>query len=221
MPSPYHLIDAVFGGKVSARLLELLQTATAQRWSATEDFVDGIELLGAQAAFAAAEEAGSLDDVEDELFRFARIIDNAPDLRYALGDSALPVDAKQALIRSLLADKVAPMTLLLVDTVVAAPRGRPVDRAVDGLATAAAARRQREIAVVTSAIAPHRRPARPAHCGARSRSRSGRRLQTRIDPSIEVASSSASASSCSTARYACALPRPAPDSPASPVQTLT
>ena len=39
------------------------------RWSAPRDLVDALELLAVEALVAAAEQAGRLDDVEDELFR--------------------------------------------------------------------------------------------------------------------------------------------------------
>ncbi len=179
-----NLVDAVFGSKVAPALLALLQTVTAQRWSAAEDLVDAVELLGAEAAFADADADGSLDDVEDELFRFARIVDGAPELRYALADADLPLPARQQLIRTLLAAKVSPVTLLLVDAVVAAPRGRPVDRAVDALAAAAAARRDREIAVVTSAVvlSDDQRDGLATALGRVLGS--GVRLQTRVDPDL-------------------------------------
>lgn len=178
------LVDAVFGGKVPAELLGLLQTVAAERWSSTEDLVDGVELLGARAAFTMAEADGSLDDVEDELFRFARIVDATPDLRTALGDPSLPREAKHELIGRLLEGKASDVTVLLVDAVVAAPRGRPVDRAVDALADAAAARREREIAVVTSAVVltdDQREQLTEALARALGR---GVRLQTGLDPSI-------------------------------------
>jgi F-type H+-transporting ATPase subunit delta len=146
------LADTVFRGKVDDAVLDLIGVVTAERWSQTEDLVDGVEALGAQAAFTAAERDGTLDDTEDELFRFARIVDGAPELRAALGDAGTPVEAKQRLVRALLEDKVADVTLLLIDHVVAAPRGRPTDRAIDDLAAQAAARKQRVIAVVTSAV---------------------------------------------------------------------
>jgi len=146
------LADAVFRGKVDDAVLDLIGVVTGGRWSQTDDLVDGVEALGAQAAFTAAERDSTLDDTEDELFRFARIVDGAPELRAALSDAGTPVDVKQRLVRALLDGKVGEVTLLLIDHVVAAPRGRPTDRAIDDLAAQAAARKQRVIAVVTSAV---------------------------------------------------------------------
>jgi F-type H+-transporting ATPase subunit delta len=146
------LLDAVFTRAVDAPVLELLHHIVGERWSSSIDLVDGIEALGADAAFVAADHDGTLDSVEDELFRFARIIDGAPALRAAFANAALPVDHKRELARTLLSEKVAPTTLRLVDSVLLAPRGRPIDIAIDALAARAAGRRERQIAVVRVAV---------------------------------------------------------------------
>ena len=44
------------------------------RWSQSRDLVDSLEELANIAELTAAQQAGSLDDVEDELFRFGRIV---------------------------------------------------------------------------------------------------------------------------------------------------
>ena len=52
------------------------------------DLADAAEQLGVLATAAAAEGAGNLDDVEDELFRFGRIVSGEPDCSPALADPA-------------------------------------------------------------------------------------------------------------------------------------
>ncbi|MEN0072242.1 MAG: Helicase associated domain protein, partial [Propionicimonas sp.] len=49
--------------------------ASALRWSSTGALVDGIERAGVRAEVLTAESAGLLDEVEDELFRFARVVE--------------------------------------------------------------------------------------------------------------------------------------------------
>ena len=51
----------------------------SSRWSRGRDLADALETLGALAGFAAAERAGTLDSVEDELFRFGRTLDAQPE----------------------------------------------------------------------------------------------------------------------------------------------
>ncbi len=53
-----------------------------------------------------AEQVDVLDEVEDELFRFGRILDREPALRRALTDPSLPADRKTELLAALLGDKV-------------------------------------------------------------------------------------------------------------------
>jgi F-type H+-transporting ATPase subunit delta len=146
------LLNTLLGERLSPVPLDILRGVVASRWSASSDLVDAIEALGAQAAFEQASRSDSLDEVEDELFRFARIIDRATGLRVALSDPAFPVENKRDLVRNLLTGKVSPVTEALVEAVVLAPRGRAADQAIDELAVQAAARRQRQIAVVRVAI---------------------------------------------------------------------
>jgi F-type H+-transporting ATPase subunit delta len=50
------LADEVFTGKVSADVLAVLTEAVRRRWSRPRDLVEALELLGAQALFAYAED---------------------------------------------------------------------------------------------------------------------------------------------------------------------
>ena len=67
-----------------------------------------------------------LESMEDELFRFARIVQSTPGLRGALVDRDLSVEARQALATQLLEGKVLPGTLDLVRYVVAGGRARDI-----------------------------------------------------------------------------------------------
>jgi F-type H+-transporting ATPase subunit delta len=100
------------------------------------------------ATAAAAESEGQLDDLEDELFRFGRIVGTAPELRSALSDPKLPADGKRGLLDTLLAGKVTPAALRLITQAAVYPRGRSLDATLDEYARLAAAWRQRLIAVV-------------------------------------------------------------------------
>ena len=100
----------------------------------------------------AAEAEDGLDDLEDGLFRFGRVVSANPDLRAALADPSLPADGKRELLRTLLDGKVTPVTLALISQMVAHPRGRPLSVALDMCAEAAARRRQQLIAFVRTAV---------------------------------------------------------------------
>ena len=118
--------------------------AAEGHWATSGDMVDAIEELAIEAMVLAAEADGSLDDLEDGLFRFGRVIAGQPDLRAALADPSLPADGKQGLLNTLLDGKVTPVTLRLISQVVLHPRGRPLVAGLD-LAAAIAARRREQL----------------------------------------------------------------------------
>ena len=126
--------------------------AAEARWATPGDMVDAIEQLAIEAMVLAAEADGALDDLEDELFRFGRVVTGQPDLRAALADVSLPAERKQALLSALLDGKVTPVTLRLITQVVLHPRGRSLAAALDLCAGIAARRREQLIAVVRSAV---------------------------------------------------------------------
>ena len=121
------LARGVFADKVGASALDVLAWAVRARWSGSRDLADAIELLAVDALMAAAEKAGRLETVEDELFRLGRIVAGAPELRSALTDQSAPVESRSALIEGLLEGKVTDETRRLVVQAVTAPRGRTFD----------------------------------------------------------------------------------------------
>ncbi len=143
---------ALLHGKVTQRTEALVVAAAEARWATPGDMMDAIEQLAIEAMVLAAEADGSLDELEDGLFRFGRVVAGQPDLRAALTDPSLPADRKQALLGALLDGKVTPVTLRLISQVVLHPRGRSLTVALDLCAAIAARRREQLIAVVHSAI---------------------------------------------------------------------
>ena len=65
-----------------------------------------------------------LEEVEDELFRFARTVESTPALRDVLVDRDRPLAVRQGVADQLLTGKVHPATLRLVDYAVAGGRPR-------------------------------------------------------------------------------------------------
>lgn len=88
-----------------------------------------LEARARVAGFAAAVfeplATGELEEVEDELFRFSRTVAATPALRAALSDRDLPVPVRQDVVHQLVADKVRPATLRLIDYAISG--GRPRD----------------------------------------------------------------------------------------------
>ena len=134
-------------GKVSAETEDLVAEAAAARWASPGDMADGIEQLAIEALTLAAQFGGTLDDLEDDLFRFGRVVSGQPGLREALIGPA-DTDAKQSLLENLLSGKVSSPALALITQVLTHPRGRSPQAALDICAQIAARRREQLIAVV-------------------------------------------------------------------------
>jgi ATP synthase F1 delta subunit len=78
----------------------------------------------AMAVFETLASGSDLDDIEDELFRFARVVESTPALRSALTDRTLPLPLRRGVVGDLLSDRAHAATVRLVDE---ALRGRTRD----------------------------------------------------------------------------------------------
>jgi F-type H+-transporting ATPase subunit delta len=146
------LARAVLQGKVGQATLTLVASLAAAHWAVPRDLSDATEQLAVLATAAAADEAGHLSDVEDELFRFGRVLASAPDLAGALSDPLAPASAKRQLVETLLGNKVSDSSLRLISAAVTHPRGRSLEMCLIDYAQLAAEWRERLIAVVRVAV---------------------------------------------------------------------
>ncbi|MDQ1619086.1 MAG: F-type H+-transporting ATPase subunit delta [Actinomycetota bacterium] len=146
------LARAVFGEWLTGAALDLFVWLVRSSWSGSRDLADATEILAAEAVVGAADKAGRLDALEDELFRVGRIVAANPQLRAALSDQSAPAEARVALIEGLLDGKVSQETLRLVRQAVAEPRGRHFVDTIEIYGAAAADRRSRMVALVTAAV---------------------------------------------------------------------
>jgi F-type H+-transporting ATPase subunit delta len=146
------VVDSLFASQLGDAAIELLREGVKSRWSEPRDLLDSLEELAVDAALGAAENAGDLDAVEDELFRFERILDAEPELRAALTNRNYPEDTKRELLHTLLDGKVNEVSFRLLERAVIEPRGRTIERALRDLSNLAAQRRERLVAHVTTAV---------------------------------------------------------------------
>src|SRR6202035_3722737 len=116
--------SALLHGQVSGRTESLLVAAVESRWATSGDMVDAIEQLAIEALVLTAEAEDGLDDLEDGLFRFGRVVAAQPELRAALASTSLPADGKDELLSPLVSGKVPPVPLRLITQMVTHPRGR-------------------------------------------------------------------------------------------------
>jgi len=105
----------------------------------------------AAALFQIARAEGVLEQVEDELFRFARTLENESRLRDALVDPNLPSEHRSTMIQELLGSRATPHTANLIAFVVQQGRARDLSAIIDGLVEIAAEERKRAVAEVRTA----------------------------------------------------------------------
>jgi F-type H+-transporting ATPase subunit delta len=106
----------------------------------------------ARALFEVARAEGTLDEVEDELFRFARTYESSDTLRDALTDEMVPAAKRQAVVEDLLGGKATPTTVQLISMVVGSGRGRELPAIIDKLVQRASNSKNLEVAEVRSAV---------------------------------------------------------------------
>ncbi len=106
----------------------------------------------ARALFEVARAEGTIDEVEDELFRFARSFESSDELRNALTDEQVPAAKRQAIVEDLLGGKATATTTQLVSMVVGSGRGRDLPAIIDKLVERAAGSKNLSVAEVRSAV---------------------------------------------------------------------
>ena len=152
-PEPKKALLAELGqGRLDRASVELLSTiATVQRVPARE-LPDLLAGLAGMAAFTAADQAGELERLEEELFQLAILVEREPRVRSALTNPGLPVANKRSLVADLLGNRVSGRTAALADLLVELNEGHDLDTLAREWAEAAASRRNRVVAEVRSAV---------------------------------------------------------------------
>jgi F-type H+-transporting ATPase subunit delta len=146
------LVERLLSGKVGGSVLDLLAGLVRGRWGAPLDLADSVEALAVSAVLAGAERADRLDSVEDELFRFSRLVAGTTQLRDAFSSRTEGEDRKAELVRKLLAGKASPETVRLATQAAVHPRGLRTERALEAYVEAAAERRRQLVAEVVVAV---------------------------------------------------------------------
>jgi F-type H+-transporting ATPase subunit delta len=146
------LADSLLGDRIGRDGLDVVHGLVGARWAAPRDLVDVTDLLGVESMLAAAEADNELADVEDELFRFQRVLEGEPELQVALTGMTVPAEHRVQLLHDLLDGKARSATIRLIEEGVRAPRGRPLDRALEDYVRLAAERRNRLVAEVWTAV---------------------------------------------------------------------
>jgi F-type H+-transporting ATPase subunit delta len=152
-PEPKQALLTELGqGRLDDATVELLATAATRQRVRLRDFPGLLAALAAMAAFTAADKAGQLEQLEGELFFVGTLVEQQPRVRSALTNPGLPVANKRALVADLLQGRVGRRAAALADLLVELNEGHDVDTVAKEWAEAAAARRNRVVAEVRSAV---------------------------------------------------------------------
>ena len=157
------LAERLLSGKVSDAALDILKTAVSQRWSSTADLIYGVQHIARLALLVRAEREGQIEDVEDQLFRFSRILDSEPQLITLLSDYTSPLDGRISLLNNVLHRRASKNTADLLRQSIELLHGERADDAVRDLANLAVSRRGEVVAHVRAAAELTDAQAEPAH----------------------------------------------------------
>lgn len=106
----------------------------------------------AAAALEIARAEGNLAEVEDELFRLARVVESSDELRNTLSDPHLPLERRAQIIEDLLEGKVTNTTRAFASMVVSAGRAGDLPAIADELVKKSAEEAGQAVAEVRSAV---------------------------------------------------------------------
>lgn len=107
----------------------------------------------ARALFEVARAEGTIDQVEDELFRFARAYEGSDQLRAALSDEYVPAARRQGIIEELLGGKASNTTVQLLSMIAGSGRASDLLAIVERLVARASSAKNLEVAEVRTAVA--------------------------------------------------------------------
>ena len=174
-------ISDLFGKKIDSLALGLITELSSLRWSSPKDLVLVLEQLAIEAEASAANIAGELDRVEDEIFTAGAAFSSSSELRKALTSDA--TDAKATLVADILKG-ASISTVKLVSQMVNTWRGRSIESAFADYQWALAARRNRVIALVR--VAAPLTQAQQDRLASTLTSKVGQpvRINIEIDPSV-------------------------------------
>ena len=134
-------IDAAARGLVPTGDVVLGHSGAAER-------VDGY----ATAVLETLDGERALDEVEDELFRFQRVVAGAEELRNALTNRDLPISARRSLVTDLLASRASAATTALAAYATQVGRPRDYEALLEALVARVTAEANRRLAEVRSAV---------------------------------------------------------------------
>jgi F-type H+-transporting ATPase subunit delta len=141
------LVHGLLDGKVDKAVVDLVAEAATLRWAGGRTFAAALERQAVRGQLIVADRNGDLENSEDELFRFARLVESSPELRNTLADRSIDLKRRQELVGDLLRGRATAATSLLAQRAVTA-RERTFGHTIEGYVTLAAAQKNRVVATV-------------------------------------------------------------------------
>ncbi|WGW10488.1 F0F1 ATP synthase subunit delta [Saxibacter everestensis] len=178
------LLKSILGSHVSDTTLDVVGGLIESQWSRSGDLVDAAERLGVISLAGSAQNERRMDEVEDQLFRFSRILAGNHDLQRALNNPDAPNQAKARLVEDLLGDRVAVEAVAMIGQAAVHPRGKTTAAVLESYGEILASRRAREIATVT--VAKPLAPEQVERLGAALSRTYGRELVLNIQINPEI-----------------------------------
>jgi F-type H+-transporting ATPase subunit delta len=141
------LVHGLLDGKVDRAVADLVAESATLRWAGGRTFAAALERQAVRAQLIIADRRSELEDTEDQLFRFARLVESSPDLRNVLADRSVDRSERQELVGELLRGRATESMTKLAKRAVAA-RERTFGHTIEGYVTLAAAQKNRVVATV-------------------------------------------------------------------------
>lgn len=145
------LVRRLLAGQVGEAATGVVVTLARGRWRGGSELVDGCEALGVRALLGVAAKEGTLANVEDQLFRFGRLVDGDAGLASVLDSSGGDPKGRAILVERLLDGKAEPVAVKLAAAACYGIGGRSFHASLAHLVEAAAATREEAVAYVTVA----------------------------------------------------------------------
>ena len=101
------LVHGLLDGKVDKAVVDLVAEAATLRWAGGRTFAAALERQAVRGQLIVADRNGDLENSEDELFRFARLVESSPELRNTLSDRSIALERRQKLVGDLLEGRVS------------------------------------------------------------------------------------------------------------------
>lgn len=142
------IVERVFGGRIDARAVELIASASAQRWSNESEFALGLQELGVRAV---SQFSGDYENISPQLQGFLDAVSKNPELELTLGSKLSDPKGKRQLLDRLFGSRLGEATLTILRHLVALPAGRRTRRLVSWAQDIVADQASRQVATVTVA----------------------------------------------------------------------